>query len=143
VGWRISALFLKAVSAASVAFAVFTFMTPQGSSSWPTTEAHILSSRFVGVVSPSPPGRSRSRGSAVFRRYHIDYEYTLDGVHYTGSGSGPEAPGNGLLSVYVDPRDPSSSVIEPGLDGFLVFGSLALAAVSYAFARMLRAAGGP
>lgn len=74
------------------------------------------------------------------RGYRVDYEYTVDGARYTGSDIASEAPSE-FLHVYVDPRNPSSPVIELGVDMFVGFGSLSLAGLAYALSWLVRSAG--
>lgn len=102
----------------------------EASRSWPGVEARILSSR-VEVKRES--GLDEEYGGRITYYYpEVEYEYDVQGVTYRSTKilfvdvnySREEAhatvaryPAGGRAAAYVDPANPRTAVLEPGLEG--------------------------
>ncbi len=98
---------------------VWQFQKAYSSKEWPTVLGQISSSEV----------RSESAGTVSIRwRYYVNYVYVVDGIRYSGKWS-DTAPSreqasevikteyrqNQNASVYYDPLNPDTSVLEPGV----------------------------
>ncbi len=101
------------------------WMLAVASTSWPTVEGSILSSS----VAESRHGRKSGRRTDYFPK--IEYAYSVNDVHYTGSKvsfkttSPSRASADALVDAFpadsrraisYDPADPTRSVLVPGAD---------------------------
>jgi hypothetical protein len=117
-----------AVAVGGVGSAVWAIVSARGDRFWPVADGRVLGARFSGTFSPVPPGGKSGARSAPIRRWHLAYEYTVGDRTYHGEGDTAQAVDGPNVRVYYDSDDPSISVLEPGVDVFVLFYSVLFAA---------------
>src|SRR5262249_46094200 len=129
--WKTASALFTLGAVASFGFAAWTVISARGDSEWPTIDGRVIEATFSGLLLPNPSGWRGQRGGGAIRRWHVRYEYRVAGQVYVGEASTAISAPRGIVTVYYSPTDPADSVLEPGVDLFLVFITLVLGSVSF------------
>ena len=134
--WLLTAQLFEVLSLAAAAYAAYCVISATGDRRWPTVTGKALSSRFAGIISPIPLSKSGlGGGTAIVQRWSVSYEYEVAGQQYRGESTLGATPSE-TLTVYYNPSEPRSSVLEPGVDLLLVTYCLLFSGVFFIVSRL-------
>lgn len=128
--WFALALFVAFIGAVGIWVGFSRAKNAAASQKWPTTQGTIIYSQMESMYRP----RTDTNRSTTSYSLDLQYTYEADGHSYTGSQiafadppggdgeSGQEAvrevmsqyPITKIVTVYYDPNDPATAVLEPG-----------------------------